>query len=683
MAEWKTAGQIPNLFPEEDAPAIVVSKEPAETDPFAPLKINVSPAGKKGVKAKAPASVAESLDSLKVDVAAAGQKAASKVKSHARTAGKVAALSAERAKISTVTLPIAYAELGEHCYRSRTYAEEFAELFTKLDAVSAGIAASEQPAEVGGDTIAEKAKAWAEQGMKFAQSQAQGVQAKTLFVQLGKACFNRFGPESGPEELVTRIQALRDRLSTLDAEVKTGVKKTGGVKGWLMYGGGALMCLMLISSCFSERDPGGGGGSGGGGGGTAIRPLARDLPRDPEMRDAYENGWERGAKHGNEWLSAMREHAEGQSLQEYARANSWVVRKKDGVLARPLESVETNQQTLVGLVSENAEPFLIKAVQARIHEAKGYHDGFKVIAEAGLNGKDTSNVTTAQANTTTLTVAEARRLIQRDSWLVIKNPTTISDDVAEVLAQFPLGLDLIGVSTLSESALETLARKPAGHLRLGGLKSLSDKAAKALSQNRSPVMVLDSVPAISDKAAALLAQHPGTLLSLKGLKKLSVPAAKALSSYEGDLHLDGLIELTPELAETLAKHRGDLSLKGVATISSEVSEKLAQHKGALYLDGLKTLSSGAAKAFARHWGALSFDGLATLTPEVAEPLVQATGELSLNGLAVPSMEVASVLARHQNRLYLKGLNVDKLPEEVKKVLRRHRRISLPDNRFSL
>ncbi len=544
MADWKPADQFPKLFPEEKAASVIVVPEESAEDPLASLKFDVAPAGKNSAKAKTAASVTENLTSLKVDVATAGRTAASKVKSHARTAGKVAALSAERAKISTVTLPIAYAELGEHCYRSRLHAEEFADLFTKLDAVSAGIAASKQPTEAGGDTIAEKAKAWAEQGMKFAQSQAQGVQAKTLFVQLGKACFNRFGPESGPGELVTRIQAMRDRLSTLDAGVKTGVKKTGGVKGWLMYGGGALVCLMLISSCFSDKDSGGGGG---GGGGTAIRPLARDLPKDPEMRDAYENGWERGAKHANGWLSAMREHAAGQPLRKYARENSWIVRRKDDVLARPLESVETNEQTLARLVSKNAEPFLIKAVRARIHEAKGYHDGFKVIAEAGLIDKDTSNFTTAQANTTTLTVAEARRLIQRDSWLVIKNPTIISDDVAEVLAQFPLGLDLIGVSTLSESALEILAQKPAGHLRLGGLKSLSDKAAKALSQNRSPVMVLDSVPAISDKTAALLAQHPGTLLSLKGLTKLSVPAAKALASYEGSL--------SEELPQSLLRSR--------------------------------------------------------------------------------------------------------------------------------
>jgi hypothetical protein len=688
MADWRPADQFPKLFPAEAAASVIVVPEGPAEPLRASLKFDAAPAGKKGSQAKTAASVTENLSSLKVDVAAAGQKAASTVKSHTLTAGKVAALSAERAKISTVTLPIAYAELGEHCYRSRTHAEEFAELFTKLDAVSAGIAASEQPTEAGGDTIAEKAKAWAEQGMKFAQSQAQGVQAKTLFVQLGKACFNRFGPESGPGEFVTRIQALRDRLSKLDAEIKTGVKKTGGAKGWLMYGGGTLVCLMMISSCFSDKDAGGGGakvgdGASGGSGGIAIQPLARDLPSDPEMRDIYENGWERGAEYGNQWLSAMRGHANGQPLQAYAREHSWVEEKKEDVLARRISSIQNTQMTVQGLIRENADPLVIKRVASQIHDAQGFHDGFKAVSEAGLDGKDTSNATTKRTETTTLTVGEARRLIQRDSWLTIKNPTVISDEVAKVLAQFPLGLDLVGVTTLSDSAIEILAQKPAGHLRLGGLKSLSDRAAKALSQNRSPVMVLDSVPTISDKAAALLAQHPGSVLSLGGLTKLSAQAAKALSAYEGDLHLDGLTALTPEMAKILAQHRGGLSLKGAATLSSEVAESLAQYKGALYLDGLTTLSRDAAKEFAGSEVALSLNGLTTLSPEAAEPLVQITGELSLNGLATPSLELATVLARHQSRLSLQGLKIDKLPEKVKDTLRRHRRLGLPDNRLSL
>lgn len=269
MAEWKPAGDFSRLFPEGDTASVILEpEEPADENPFASLNLDIGRVGKKATTAKVSARATDPLASLKVKVATASNKATQSVKTHATVAGKVASLAAERAKISTVTLPMAYAELGEHCYRSRTHAEEFGELFAKLDAVQAGIAESGKPAEAGGDTITEKAKAWAEQGMKFAQSQAQGVQAKTLFVQLGKACFSRFGSEAGPEELVTRIEALRDRLSKLDAEVKTGVNKTGGAKGWLMYGGGALVCLMLISSCFSEKDLGGGGG-----GEVALDPI--------------------------------------------------------------------------------------------------------------------------------------------------------------------------------------------------------------------------------------------------------------------------------------------------------------------------------------------------------------------------------------------------------------------------
>lgn len=698
MADWKPAGDFPRLFPDEAAASVMLdSEEPAsiviapeatlEENPFASLNLNAGGHGRKQTTAKATSKATESLASLKLDVKTAGRKATQALRTHAKVAGKVASLTAERTKISTITLPLAYAELGEHCYQSRTHEEEFAELFAKLDAVQGSLAEGEQRVVEKGETVAETAMAWAEQGMNFAKSQAQGVQTKTLFVQLGKACFNQFGPESGPQELVTRIQSLRDRVSQVDTQVKTGVNETGGAKGWLMYGGGALLCLMTIGSCFSTKDPGRGGGGGGGAGhasgGTAVRPFAKDLPSDPEMRDIYEDGWERGAKQGNEWLAAMREHAEGDPLPAYARKHKWVEEKKEGVLVRQILSIENTQRTIQGLIREGEDPAFIKRLAAQIPDTQGFHDGFKAVSEAGLKGKDTGNATTKRTDAATLTVAEARRLIQRDSWLVIKNPTNITDEVAEVLAQFPLGLDLSGVSALSDKTLDILARKPAGHLRLGGLKSLSDKAAKSLSLNRSPVMVLDSVSTISDKAAALLAQHPGSLLSLGGLTKLSPQAAKALSAYEGNLYFDGLTAITPELAKILAQHRGGLSLKGVATISSVVAEELAQHKGALYLDGLKTLSLDAAKAFVGHSGALSFNGLTTLTPEVAEPLVQAEGELSLNGLAAPSLELATVLARHQSRLYLEGLKVERLPKNVKEALNRHRRIELPDGMFSL
>jgi hypothetical protein len=632
----------------------------------------------------------EAMPEINLDTA---KKSAKQTVSTLKSAGSLVAKKAEETKIATVTLPRAYGELGKVIYKNGSWRQEFEHLFQVIDDLFAdrqriNDQAESRPTAV---TLAEKAKQVASDATAIAKKKGIDLQAFQAFARLGEAVYEKHQAESGPTLLVQPIDqaiARRDQLGRelmqlVPVAAKT-IKGRQGMMGWLKIGGVGFLCIAVIGSCISNNGGGGGGSRKGGGSGVStIRPVAKDLPKDPEMRDAYEDGWERGVGSANEWLDAMKGHAEGQPLRKYAREHAWVGEKKDGIVARYSQAIATNEETLKASIRKGEDPVFIRRIMLSIRNDIGYRDGFKQIAEAGLSGKDTSNSTSQRTDTTTLTVAEARRLIQRDSWLVIKNPTKITNEVAKVLAEFPLGLDLVGVTTLSDTAIDILAQKPAGHLRLGGLKSLSDKAAKSLSQNRSPVMVLDGVPTISDKAAASLAQHPGSLLSLGGLAKLSPQAAKSLASYKGDLYLDGLPSLTPELATILAKHQGGLSLKGVAKISPELAEKLALHRGALYLDGLKTLPRDAAKPFAGHSGALSLNALTILTPEVAEPLVQAEGELSLNGLATPSLEVATVLARHKSRLYLKGMKLKELPEAVKNALRKHPRIALPDNQLSL
>lgn len=223
----KPAVEAPRPFPVVEAPSVpVVSDTPAATDPLA---------------------------SLKFDVAATSRQMTNKVRSHAKVAGRVATLTAERTRISTVFLPFAYAELGEHCYRTRTHAAAFSDLFAKLDAIHSELAGEDTGMEATGDTIAEQAMAWANHGVRMAKSQAQGVHAKTLLVQLGKACFDQFGPQAGAVELASKVHSLRDRLSTINSEIASSVKNTGGAKTWLVIGGGALLCLAVIGSCVGGR----------------------------------------------------------------------------------------------------------------------------------------------------------------------------------------------------------------------------------------------------------------------------------------------------------------------------------------------------------------------------------------------------------------------------------------------
>lgn len=286
MAEWKPASDFPRLFPDEQAASVILDpEEPADENPFASLNFDVGRVGKKAPAAKKSANAKGSLASLKLDVATASKKATQGVKAQAKVAGKIASLTAERTKISTVALPLAYAQLGEHCYRSRTHASAFPDLFGKLDAVHASLGEEQQRVAEKGDTIAETAMAWAEQGMNFARTQAQGLQAKTLCVQLGKACFNQFGSEAGPEQLVAKVRALKERLATINAEVTTSVKKTGGAKAWLTYGGGAFLCLMMLGALVSEKQGSGSRprrpGRGGDGAVVSVSKGGRDSGEPP------------------------------------------------------------------------------------------------------------------------------------------------------------------------------------------------------------------------------------------------------------------------------------------------------------------------------------------------------------------------------------------------------------------
>jgi hypothetical protein len=223
MDGWKPAAVFPRLFPAaEGAVRATPAGESEEPDPLAAIKI---------------------------DVTAASRRSTSKAGFRARAAGRVALLAAEQAKITAITLPLAYAALGESCYRTRTHAEAFPDLFAEIDSTQAPRAGQGRSTGPSGDTFAAKATAWARQGVTMAHSQVQEIQVKALFIQLGKACFNQFGLRAGAEEVVARVQSLRDRLATINAEVPVVQKQTSETKIWLMYSGGALLCLVLIGSC--------------------------------------------------------------------------------------------------------------------------------------------------------------------------------------------------------------------------------------------------------------------------------------------------------------------------------------------------------------------------------------------------------------------------------------------------
>lgn len=105
--------------------------------------------------------------------------------------------------------------------------------------------------------------------------------------------------------------------------------------------------------------------------------------------------------------------------------------------------------------------------------------------------------------------------------------TAIDDDAADLLSKCIFGLELRGLTEMSDEAAKALGQRKGGDLDLSGLKSLSVVAAKALAGTEG-ILLLGGLKEISDEVAVALSEHEGPL-NLSGLTSLSRAAAQALA----------------------------------------------------------------------------------------------------------------------------------------------------------
>jgi hypothetical protein len=227
MAEWKPASSFPRLFPPQ-----------ASADEMPVFVVNDK-------KPKA----GNANDKTRV------RQATSSLKAHAQTAGRLAKLTAEKTRIVTVSLPLAYAELGKHRYETREDEQEFSATFQELDAITSAITANSMATPAPQATsFADKAKKVASQGIQLATSQKLSLQQKALFAKLGKEVYAQQGGQAGPESLIKAIEPLVGRLATLERELAENVKKAGGKKRLWLIAGGVLFGLIILGGMFGEAD---------------------------------------------------------------------------------------------------------------------------------------------------------------------------------------------------------------------------------------------------------------------------------------------------------------------------------------------------------------------------------------------------------------------------------------------
>lgn len=228
MSEWKPASSFPKLFPsraDSAMPVIVVEDS-------------------KNAKGLGGGAANKTM----------ANKVASTLKSQAQTASRLAVLSAEKTKIVTVSLPLAYAALGRYLFESRTEEETFADVFKELDGIASAIAENARPIPKPKEaSLTEKAKTLASQGMQLANSQKLVLQQNTLFVKLGKQAYAKQGEQAGPETLVKAIGPLVERQATLDKELAANVQKAGGKKRLWAIAGGVFLVLLMVGGLFGDK----------------------------------------------------------------------------------------------------------------------------------------------------------------------------------------------------------------------------------------------------------------------------------------------------------------------------------------------------------------------------------------------------------------------------------------------
>lgn len=299
--------------------------------------------------------------------------------------------------------------------------------------------------------------------------------------------------------------------------------------------------------------------------------------------------------------------------------------------------------------------------------------------------EDTSEITT-------LSVAQAEKLVQRGGQLALNGITSISDDVAQVLSKHTGGtLSLDGLTELSDTAAEALAHhseeiyfesltkltnhslaaKLAPYFWFPNVQMISPAAAtavvEAVKNTEHAEVCLDAVTSLTAEAARALACHKG-YLSLDGLTILTEDVAEALAAHEGSLSLTGLTSISASAAMALSQHRGDVDFENLASLSSETAHALASIGFSLFLHRLPTISDDAAVALGQHKGTLILDGIESLSPVAAAGLAANDGPLYLRGLKILSAAAAMSLSKHKDWL---GLGLTSITDETARALAKH------------
>lgn len=133
----------------------------------------------------------------------------------AKTLAEAGSRTAEAATIRTVSLPKAYAALGRAVYEARRYAADFPQAYTQIDDLMRQLAQLHAQEPAAASSLLDRAKQSVRRAADAAAAKTLSVRIGYQLQQLGADCFERFGADSGPPDLLTPVQRLLSKLQQL------------------------------------------------------------------------------------------------------------------------------------------------------------------------------------------------------------------------------------------------------------------------------------------------------------------------------------------------------------------------------------------------------------------------------------------------------------------------------------
>jgi len=125
----------------------------------------------------------QEADIVLEELAPAGRAA---VATAAKSAVAIAGAAAERTKLLTIALPVAYLTLGKHCAEQRLFCQECPDIYAALGTVAAEMSATSETLSQssGATTLVGKAQEIAGKGVQLALSKKQALQQQKLLHDL-------------------------------------------------------------------------------------------------------------------------------------------------------------------------------------------------------------------------------------------------------------------------------------------------------------------------------------------------------------------------------------------------------------------------------------------------------------------------------------------------------------------